>query len=258
MGPTARELGLTVNTIVDDRRDPVASTSAALDYLEDLYEEFDSWLLALAAYNGGPGRVRRALGRVGLGEGRAESGRTRGGDERFLEIRPHLPRETREFIPRFLAAAALAESPEVHGFSLAKPDPMAYDEVSVPDATSLDVVATAAEVSEDIVRQLNPHYLRGYTPPGQPRTVRVPAGAGPTFQSNFATVPAEERLSFLEHIVSSGETFTHIARTYGVRASELSDMNRHVDPRRLQIGMSVMVPLSGSSRGNGLHAGADD
>ncbi len=247
MHPTARELGLTVNSIVDDRRDPVASTVAALDYLEDLYDEFGSWLLTLAAYNGGPGRVRRALNRSGPGA----SGE---GDERFLEARRYLPRETREFIPRFLAAAALADDPGEYGFSVTDPDPMTFDEITVPDATSLEVVAKAIQVPEEGIREMNPQYLRGYTPAGETRTVRVPAGLGQHFERNFPSIPPEERLSFYEHVVSEGETSTHIARRYHVSVSELTDINRHVDPRRLQIGMSVIVPLTAAPLRGGLQA----
>ncbi len=248
MGPTARELGLTVNSIVDDRRDPVASTVAALEYLERLHEEFGSWLLALAAYNGGPGRVRRALTR-------SDAGATLTGDELFLEIRGRLPLETREFIPRFLAAAALAEDPGAHGFSPGESDPLSFDEVTVSDATSLDVVAKAAEVPEETIRLLNPQFVRGYTPRGERRTIRVPVGTVNRFTRNFAAIPPEERLSFMEHVVASGETFGHIAGQYGVPVSEVVDTNRHLDPRRLQIGMIVVVPLRGMRSGSGLRAG---
>ncbi len=247
MGPTARELGLTVNSIVDERRDPVASTSAALEYLERLHDEFDSWLLALAAYNSGPGRVRRALRRSGSSD-------VASGDHRFLEIRTDLPRETREFIPRFLAAAALAGDPAGFGFTPIDAEPLDFDEVVVPDATSLDVVARAADVSEEDIRRLNPHYVRGYTPHGELRMVRVPSGSARRFQANFAAIPPEDRLSFIEHLVQSGETFSHIAGQYGVPVQELVDTNRGLDPRRLQIGMTVVVPITGARQGSGLRA----
>ena len=245
MGPTARELGLTVNSIVDDRNDPVASTSAALDYLETIHEELGSWLLALVAYNVGPGRVRRELART-------ESTEPKSRDLRFLEILDDLPLETREFVPRFLAAAALAGDPGSHGFPELNLEPMSFDRVEVPGATSLDVVAEAAEVSEDAVRRLNQQYVRGYTPFGEARTVRVPAGAGTRFAANLSRIPLDQRLSFFEHVVSRGETFTHIALQYGLSVSELTATNRLVDPRRLQIGMTVMVPRAGIAMGNGI------
>lgn len=243
MDPTARELGLTVSSIVDDRRDPVASTVAALDYLQQLHTRFGSWLLALAAYNGGPNRVQRLLER--------HDAEALPGDEAFIRIRPYLPAETREFLPRFFAAAAIASAPDIHGLASGGALPLRYEEVVVPDATSLDVVARAAEVDEEAIFALNPHYLRGFTPAGEARTVRVPAGTASRFERNFAEIPPEERLSFLEHVVSSGETFTHIARRYGVPVSDLTDMNRGVDPRRLQIGQLLIVPVGGGSVGGG-------
>ena len=240
MGPTARGLGLVVNSVVDDRRDPEASTSAALDYLEGLHDEFGSWLLALSAYNGGPGRLRRVLRRYG-------SGMARTGDEQFLEIRRHLPAETRQFVPRFLAAARLAGDPGAYGLVVRGRPPLAYDEVQVPDATSLNVVATVARVSEESVHRLNPQYSRGYTPVGESRTLRVPLGSGVTFERFFPSIAPGDRLDLVEHVVAEGETFTHIARRYGVAVSELEDTNRHVEPRRLQIGMRVVVPLGSAS-----------
>ncbi|MEX0935479.1 MAG: transglycosylase SLT domain-containing protein, partial [Gemmatimonadota bacterium] len=237
MDPTARELGLTVSSIVDDRRDPVASTHAALEYLEALHVRFDSWFLALAAYNAGPNRVQRLLDRYAPGEG--------SGDESYFEILPHLPAETRQFVPRFFAAATLASDRDTHGFEASTEGTVRFDEVAVPDATSLDVVARAAGVEEASILALNPQYLRGFTPAGETRIVRVPEGRAARFARNFAEIPPEERLTVLEHVVTSGETFTHIARRYGVPVSDLTDMNGSVDPRRLQIGMRLVVPVGG-------------
>lgn len=243
MGPTARDLGLTVDGIVDDRRDPVGSTDAALDYLTHLYLQFDSWFLALSAYNAGPGRVARILQRYAPDPAIP-------GDERYLVIRQHLPAETREFVPRFFAAAYLAMNAEEYGFAPPNPtDALAFDEVLVPDATSLDVIAAAAEVDEDEIVQLNPHFMRGFTPPGQERRVRLPTGRADAFEANYALIPPEERISFMEHVVARGETLGHIARRYGVSVAELDGANGGLDPRRLQIGQRLIVPVGGGGRG---------
>jgi membrane-bound lytic murein transglycosylase D len=239
MTPTARGLGLSVSPLVDDRRDPLTSTRAALDYLQELYGMFDSWFLALAAYNAGPGRVGGVLGRHAPSEELP-------GDEVYLRVRPHLPAETREFVPRFFAAAMLASNPEAFGFAVPQGiQPMAFDEVMVPDATSLDVVAVAAGVEEDAIRALNPHYLRGFTPPGEARTVRVPPGRGELFVTNYALIPPEERVSFMEHVVARGETLGQIAGRYRVPLRDLSASNGNVDPRRLQIGQRLVIPVAG-------------
>jgi membrane-bound lytic murein transglycosylase D len=242
MGPTARSLALTVSPIVDDRRDPVGNTRAALDFLEELHRGFGSWHLALAAYNAGPARIRGLLARHA-------SDTSVSPDERFLTIRPHLPAETRDFVPKLLAAAQVArEAPSLGLCPESMEASLAFDEVTVPDATSLDVVAFAAGVSEAEVVALNPQYLRGFTPPGQVRVVRVPAGTGGRFREEYARIPPQERLSFQEHVVAQGETLTHIARRYRVPLAELMAANARIDPRRLQIGARVVVPVAGSVR----------
>jgi membrane-bound lytic murein transglycosylase D len=241
--PTAQGLGLTVNRVVDDRHDPFASTSAALEYLSTLHGEFGSWFLALAAYNGGPGRVRRLVERYG---GEAETP-----DAQFLAIHTHLPAETRDFVPRLLAAATLASRPESFGFTASSPEPLMFDEVKVPDATSLDVIARVVGVDEERIRQLNPQYVSGFTPFGEVRPIRIPDGLRGHFARNFAAVPPEERLSFVEHVVAPGETFSHIAARYGVRVQDLADANYRLNPRRLQIGAAVVVPLAGRAGARG-------
>lgn len=242
MGPTAQALALTVSPLVDDRRDPVQNTRAALTYLAELHDRFESWHLALAAYNAGPARVGGTLAR------HASDPELSPG-ERFLLIRPHLPPETRDFIPKLLAAAHVArEAPALGLVPRNTVAAWAFDEVTVPDATSMDVVAWAAGVSEEEILALNPQYLRGFTPPGESRTVRVPAGTGERFRERYATLPPEERLTFVEHVVQRGETFTHIARRYRVPLSELVAANARIDPRRLQIGARLIVPVAGRTR----------
>jgi membrane-bound lytic murein transglycosylase D len=243
MPPTARELGLTVSAVIDDRRDPMASTRAALDYLETMHGMFGSWFLALAAYNAGPGRIRGIVNRHAPGRGALD-------DLDYLELRPHLPAETREFVPRFFAAARIARNPEQYGFERPVGVPMLeWDEVLVPDATSLDVVAWAAGVDEADVVELNRHYLRGFTPAGEARSVRIPAGTAGRFTQNYALVPPEERISFMEHAVARGETLGGIAGRYGVRLADLQAANGGLDPRRLQIGQRLVIPVAGSRGG---------
>jgi membrane-bound lytic murein transglycosylase D len=242
MAPTAGGLGLTVSAVVDERRDAVASTRAALDYLQEMHGMFDSWFLALAAYNAGPGRIRGIVNRQAPDREVLD-------DRLYLELRSHLPAETREFVPRFFAAARIARDPEAHGFG--RPvgvAPLAFDEVVVPDATSLDVVAWAAGVEEAEVRRLNPHYLRGFTPQGQARSVRVPAGTGARFEVAYASLPPEERISYQEHVVARGETLGGIAGRFGVRVADLQAANGNVDPRRLQIGQRLVIPVAGGRR----------
>lgn len=170
MGPTAEQYGLRVDEWVDERRDPIRATDAALDYLETLHERYGSWYLAAAAYNAGPTRVDRALRR-------GAQGRT--GDEAlFWEIQDHLPRETREYVPKVLAATMLAREAEAYGFGdVVRELPYAYDRVWVPGGTSLWTVAEATGTTMSVVRALNPHLVQGRVPPGASYALRVPVGS---------------------------------------------------------------------------------
>ncbi len=168
LGATARAYGLTVDGWVDERRDPIRATDAALDYLEELHTLFGSWYLAAAAYNAGPARVFQALARVGA---------RNGGDEAlYWEIIEHLPRETRDYVPKILAAALLAQQADLFGFEVEPSLPYLFDQVMVPPGTPISQVARALEVSPALLREMNPHLVRGVTPPGRSFLVRVPQG----------------------------------------------------------------------------------
>jgi membrane-bound lytic murein transglycosylase D len=185
MAPTARGYGLRVDDYVDERRDPEKSTDAALRYLRDLHEQLGSWYLAAAAYNGGDGRVSRALA--------AETGRRKGeSEEDFWRIRHRLPRETREYVPLMLAAALVGKQPEKYGLGeVERWMPLRADTVSVPGGTELGTVARAAGVDEHEVTRLNPHLVRKMTPPGKKAfSVRIPDGHRARFEDAFPALHA--------------------------------------------------------------------
>jgi len=238
MSSTARWRGLRVDGFVDERRDPYRATEEAIGYLIDLNEQFDSWFLALAAYNGGPGRVGRALRRNAPGAPR--------GDSLFWAMSEHFPTETSLFVPKLLAAVELARNPAEYGFEAPQSgDSLAFHLVEVPDATSLAVVATAANVDVEDVVALNPHLVQRVTPPGTEWTVRVPPGepgAYAQFAQRLAEIPADERVTFVQHAVARGETMGEIAGTYEIRLSDLRSANPGVDPRRLRIGQNLIIP----------------
>lgn len=238
MPETARWLGLQVTPLVDERLDPYRATPAALGYLEQLHRQFHSWFLALAAYNSGPGRVERLLREHASGEARS--------DGLFWQVRPKLPAETRDFIPKFLAAARAAEDPAAHGFAPGARDaPFALDTAAVRGAASVDVLARAAGVSEDTVKFLNPHLLRGLAPAEKTTVVRFPAGTGGIFAERFAAIPSDERVTFVEHAVAPGETLWSLSRRYDVTVDEIRAANPSVDPTRMRIGTVLVVPRAG-------------
>lgn len=243
MAGTARARGLTVTPILDERRDPVKATPEALGFLEELHKRFGSWYLALAAYNGGPSRMSRVL--------RDGAPLAPLSDSLFVLLRAELPAETRDFIPKLIAAATLGSQPARYGFEVPRGPRFSFDEVSVEDAVSVDIIARAAGVAQREIETLNPQLLRGFTPPEVTTVIRVPKGRGPSFESALALIPPSERVSFLEHRVVSGETFSHIAVRYGVRVATLQAANPGIRPRRLQIGQWVVVPVAPRSAAGG-------
>lgn len=255
---TGRRYGLAVTTELDERRDPIRSTSAALTYLEELYGRFGSWYLAAAAYNTGENRVGRIM--------RQMFGTERGTDEHFWRIAHRLPRETRDYVPLMLAAGHIAKDPEQYGFDgLEYQAPLAFDDVHVPGGTDLSLVARAAGVEASAVTDLNPHLTRGRTPSGGEYVVRVPRGSRVAFDAAFPELQRLSRLaaasvapaagaasaagssSARTHRVRSGETLSHIARRYGVSVNALRSANGNVDPRRLRPGQTLRVPGSGAA-----------
>lgn len=227
---TARIYGLEMSRWVDERLDPIAATYAAADYLGDLHREFGDWYLTLAAYNAGPGRVHQAIRRAGSR------------DYWTLSERRALRRETRDYVPKFLATALLAKQPERYGLRDRSERIATFDIAYVPDATSLDVVAHAAGVPVEEILALNVHLLRGITPPGTRYAVRLPAGTSLIFAEHYADVPPSERVRSVIHIVRRGETLGSIARRYGARISAIRAANDGLDPKRLMAGQRLLIP----------------
>jgi type IV pilus assembly protein PilB len=165
MPATARAYGLEVSPWVDERRDPVRASRAAARYLRDLHEQLGGWHLAAAAYNCGAGCVERAARLHGGGAV---------GDLLYWRIRPHLPRETQDYVPKLLAAARIARDPAAFGFAARGNDPLAHREVLVPGGAPLAPVARWAGAAAAEGAAFNPHLVRGQTPPGRRWPVGVP------------------------------------------------------------------------------------
>lgn len=235
MAPTARSLDLEVSPLIDERRHAERSTAAALEYLVDLNEEFESWFLTLAAYNSGPTRVRRILRRHAPGQPRTDS--------LYWALREHFAPETRAFLPKLYGAMWIASNPEPYGFSRPAEGRLTFELVRVPDQTTLDVVAGAAEASyADIVR-LNPEFVRGITPAGREVSLKVPVGHAAAFEVNYSRLAPERRVTFVQHVVRSGETLSIIALRYGIETAEIRAANPSVSARRLPVGARLTVPV---------------
>jgi membrane-bound lytic murein transglycosylase D len=201
MGPTGRQYGLSANPWVDERRDPEKATRAAARHLNDLYERFEDWHLALAAYNCGGGCVSRAIRRSG------------GGDTSFWDIYRHLPRETRGYVPMFIASTRIASNPSAYGI---EPPPAnsapeyAYDYVHVRGMLTLRDVADLAGTTPDVIRALNPELRRNTLPPSKAMyPLRIPLGSYEAFAQGYADLPESMKRVVTAYTVRSGVSWTH-------------------------------------------------
>ncbi len=234
MRGTARNYGLRCDGYVDERLDPEKATRASARYLRDLYDEFQDWYLALASYNTGEGKVRRAVRRT---------------DSRdFWEIARtrYLVNETRNFVPAILAATILAKSPGAYGFTEEIEPPLEYDTVTVDTPTDLRIVARCVNAPLTEIQDLNPALLLLQTPPDDSSfTVHVPKGTAEQFAEAFAKIPPEQRLVFHRHMVHRGETLGHLARRYGTTVRAIQDANRMGRSTLIREGKTLRIPSRG-------------
>ena len=232
---TAQKYGLKINWWRDERRDPVKSTVAAARYLRDLYEMFDSWILAMAAYNAGEGKIARALKK------------TKTDDYWTLLKTKHIKKETKNYVPKFIAASLIADSPKDFGFEdIEYNAPLSYDTVTLTSPVDLEVAAQCAETSVEIIQELNPELRRWCTPPDvQEYTLRIPPDSRDTFLENLMNIPEEERLTMDFYRVRKGDTFTKIAKKTGFPMQVILDLNNMEKVMLLQIGMKIYIPPRG-------------
>ena len=231
---TARLYGLRINPWIDDRRDPEKATRAAAAYLKELHAFFGRWYLATAAYNAGPGAIDRAMQKSGAK------------DFWTLSQKAQLSEETRNFVPKFVAAAIIATNPETYGFTeLQYESPLEYEEIEINRPLRIGIVAEMAETDVSTIRELNPALLRNTTPlRDESFTLKLPAGKSLIFAKAY-DVGNERALGSGEsitHEVKKGETLFSIARRYGQEVSGLMRLNGLTNAR-LYVGQQLKVLL---------------
>lgn len=238
MKPTAREQGLKLDWYIDERSDPEKATVAAAKYLKSLHKLFNGdWHMVLAAYNGGLGRVQRAIQRSG-----------RDDFWRLSESSKYLPRETREYVPLILAAIVVAKNPAQYGFEISAAVPISYEKVEVPRAIDLRRVAEWTGTSIDEIQALNPELRRWTTPVRYPEyEIKVPAGTAEQFEKRLASASPTDFVSLNWYTVKRGETLSAIARKLRVSRSELAEANQLSVKSKVRAGQELVIPRAPAS-----------
>ncbi len=230
---TGKRYGLKINNWYDERRDPELSTRAAAAYLRDLYYMFGDWYLAMASYNCGEGKVLKHVRKYG--------------DNYWLLSR--LPKQTRGYVPSYIAARMIAETPEIYGFWMPrrmKPEPT--DVVDITACVELKALAECAGIDLETFQRLNPALLRSTTPPGGDSTlIRLPGGTiANGFWELYADLPMAKKSDLLTHRVKRGESLGSIASAYGVPVDVIAEYPENQIGKRYLIreGQTILIPAS--------------
>lgn len=251
MYSTGRHYGLEVTSFVDQRRDPAASTRAACQFLKDLYDMFDDWTLAIAAYNCGPGNVTKAIRRAG------------GNTKNFWDIYPYLPRETRGYIPSFIAATYAYTFHRQHDIEPAEASlPLATDTIMVSRLMHFKQIESTIETPVEVIRKLNPQYKADIVPAiGKSYSLTLPMGDIAQYLENEAHIMAKDTTYLAEYLkpsnidktkkefsmesytyrVKSGDTLSGIASRNGVTVAQIKKWNNIQNANKLRIGQKLEI-----------------
>lgn len=229
---TGKAYGLDRNWYIDERRDPVKATHAACKFLLDLNESFDNWYLTLAAYNAGGGRIRRATKMHQTFD--------------FWQLHS-LPRETKNYIPYFLASAIIVASPEKYGFKPPVVKPFQYEEVQLEHSADLAVLARTAGIKVKTLRKYNPELRQSASPSEGPYLLKLPYGTKAQFETHWDDLSDNERFApqFVTHRVKYGESLWTISRKYKVSVHDIASVNKIKNRHKIRVGSRLKIPSKG-------------
>lgn len=225
---TGRLYNLDRDWWIDERKDPIKSTHAACRFLKELYEKYGDWELAMAAYNGGPGRVSRTIKSQGTRD--------------FWKMR--LRRQTMDYVPLIMAATIIGKDPEKYGFYVTDFEPeVVWDEVTIDRCLDLKTVASSLGYTLSEIKELNPELLRNYTPPNLAKYVlKIPKGTTEKFWASYESMPSPKETSWVRHTIRRGETVSSIASRYGVSQYAITEAN-NMRSSRIVAGKTLIVPV---------------
>ncbi len=236
MSATGRRYSLRIDQWIDERKDPVKATAAAALYLKDLYGMFNGdWYLAAAGYNAGENKIMRAIGMYNTSD--------------FWELSKgaYLKRETKDYVPKLLAAAIIAKDPARFGFTTETAIPVIeFDTVTIPTRTDLELVARITGTTYQSVKELNPSLRHWCTPPNYPDfELRIPKGTKEKFESEYSKIPEGERFSekalYTRYTASKRDTLASVAKRFGAKPLELAELNGLGKKDRIA-GRTLIVP----------------
>lgn len=233
MKGTGKHCGLTINSYVDERRDALKSTKAAAVYLSELYNQFNDWHLAVAAYNAGPGKVRYGLKKYNVDNFWALA------DKKYLRL------ETKRYVPKLIATIMIAKDPEKYGFtSLSYHPPIQYDTIRVGPGLPLDAVAAIAETDPKEIKMLNLELKKGRIPNNVAEySVNVPYGKKQLAEANLPRLHSMVTTGYKTHIVRKGESVQAISKRYNINTTTLAKVNK-LKGTSLPNGKRLKIPYS--------------
>ena len=233
MKPTGKQYHLRIDKYVDERRDAEKSTRAATNYLSDLYKEFGDWHLAVAAYNGGPGKIRGGLRRYKV--------------DNFWDLASHkyLRLETKRYVPKLIAAIIIAKNPEKYGFSsIPYQAQLEYDTIKVGPGMSLDAVALISNSTKKNIKRLNQELRQTRTPLNRASyTVNIPKFSSALAERNIDRLHSTVSTGFRTHKIKKGQTLSEICKKYGINKTTILKVNDLHSPN-LVAGQNVRIPYS--------------
>lgn len=236
---TGRGFGLRQDWWYDGRRDVIASTQAALDYLSQLNTMFDGdWFLTLAAYNAGPGTVSRAI----------KTNQRKGKSARYTDL--NLRSETRRYVPKLIALKNILNNPSKYDFDLPKlGNVMHFEVIELSGQTDIHSFAKHANIDHQTLKHLNPGYKRWTTPPKGPHRLLVPVNNYVAAQAAKKIAASLPQIEYRNHVIQRGENLGAIARRYGVTVNALQTSN-NIKGTNIRAGRNLMIPIRGNGSQN--------
>jgi membrane-bound lytic murein transglycosylase D len=228
MKATGKAYGLKATYWADDRKDIEKSTRAAARHLRDLNNRFGDWYLALAGYNCNPAKIARQVRRQKTKD--------------YFKLE-RIPRETKGYVPQFIAAMMIGENPEKYGFNPEISNPIQYDRIYLKDVVDLHHIAKASKVSFSKIKELNPAINKWVTPSDRDSMyVNVPLGFGEVVKNYVDSLPKSEKQKFFRYKIKSGDALSLIAQKYRVRMKDIRKLNK-MSSNNIRAGKYLIIPV---------------